>query len=153
MWAFVVSAIFMLLYIVELKTKLIINRDKWFNTDNFISGDSSPDEITKKITKILDLKFDEDGYLVNIKNEYNMTLVTYSPFAIDEYIRMLSKMEGIEGLYESIFFHDGKTTQSFRITSFIERSRMVHFSIGELYTSLEIESALRKHLKSKGANK
>lgn len=126
---------------------MIINRGKWLNTDNFISGDSSPDEITKKIIKILDLKFDEDGYLVNIKDEY-MSLVTYSPFAIDEYIRMLKKMEGIEGLYESIIFHDEKTTKFFRLTDFMEKSKLVHFSIGELYTSLEIESSLRKHLKS-----
>lgn len=142
----------MLLCIVELKINMIINRGKWLNTDNFISGDSSPDEITKKIIKILDLKFDEDGCLVNIKDEY-ISLVTYSPFAIDEYIRMLKKMEGIEGLYESIIFHDEKTTKFFRLTDFMEKSKLVHFSIGELYTSLEIESALRKHLKSKGANK
>lgn len=151
MWAFVFFAIFMLLCIVELKINMIINRGKWLNTDNFISGDSSPDEITKKIIKILDLKFDEDGYLVNIKDEY-MSLVTYSPFAIDEYIRMLKKMEGIEGLYESILFHDEKTTKFFRLTDFMEKSKLVHFSIGEFYTSLEIESALRKYLKSKGAN-
>lgn len=86
----------MLLCIVELKINMIINRGKWLNTDNFISGDSSPDEITKKIIKILDLKFDEDGYLVNIKDEY-MSLVTYSPFAIDEYIRMLKKWRELRG--------------------------------------------------------
>lgn len=61
-------------------------------------------------------------------------------------------MEGIEGLYESIIFHDEKTTKFFRLTDFMEKSKLVHFSIGELYTSLEIESALRKYLKSKGAN-
>ncbi len=131
---------------MKIKSKLILNRNNNFITEHFISGDSSPDEITKKIIKILDLKFDEDGYLVNIKDEY-MSLVTYSGFVVDEYIRMLRKMEGIEGLYESIIFHDEKTTKIFRLTDFMEKSKLVHFSIGELYTDLEIESSLRKHLK------
>lgn len=136
----------MLLILMKIKSKLILNRNNNFITEHFISGDFSPAEIIHKITKLLDLEFDEDGYLTNIKDDY-ISLVTYSGFVVDEYIRMLRKMERIEGLYESIFFYDEGTKKDYRITDFMERSKLVHFSIGELYTDLEIESSLRKHLK------
>lgn len=128
--------------------RLIIGRRNYFINEQFISGDDSPEYIKERIIKLFGISFNEEDSRQTENIEFpNHTIVTFSPFVIDCFIK-LCRIEGEEHPISYAFFHyiHNERENDYRIVDFMEKSRLIHFSLGELYTDLTLSAAIKDKL-------
>ena len=124
--------------------KLIIGRKSFSDSEIFISGDDSPENIDQRLFDLFGVNLDEEDSRRTDYLEFpNQTITTFSPYVISWFVHRCNTGEDAHPL-ENVFFHcDG---EDYRVLDFVEKARLVHFDLGELYTDLELQFKLTQYL-------
>ena len=133
--------------------KLIIGRRNFHILEQFVSGDDSPEQIRKTFNEIYGVTFDEDEPREAKDIKYpHKTIVTFSQTVIDYYERVF-RNENDRNNIDTIFLYyedendkhlEGK---EYRLTQFIDKAWLVHFSIGDLYADNTLTEKLKEYLR------
>lgn len=128
--------------------KLVIGRKNHFITEQFISGDDSPEFIRQKLIDLFGVELNEEDTRYTDSIEFpDKTITTFSPYVISTYARLCNFGERGGYNLSNVFLHyKGK---DYRVVDFVEVAWLRHFDLGELYTDLELQAKLGKWLSEK----